>query len=94
MAERECVRAVVTGRVQGVGFRAFTRGHARELGVDGWVRNRIDGSVELVAAGSRDAVAALIDRLHQGPPASRVDGVETEAASEAAAVGDGFSVRR
>lgn len=94
MSERVGLRAVVSGRVQGVGFRAFTHGQARELGLDGWVRNRPDGTVELVAAGPRDAVATLVDRLHEGPPSARVARVETEPAAETPAEGEGFSVRR
>lgn len=65
----------VTGRVQGVGFRWWTARTARELGLGGHVRNLPDGSVEVHAAGSAEAVAALERALHSGPPAARVDGV-------------------
>ena len=76
---------VVTGRVQGVWFRAWTRAQAQALGVTGWVRNRADGSVEAVLAGSDTAVKALITALHEGPPAARVEDVQvadTEPPSE------------
>lgn len=67
---------VVTGRVQGVWFRAWTREQAQALGVSGWVRNRADGSVEAVLAGPDAAVEALIAALHVGPSAARVEDVQ------------------
>ena len=66
------VRFVVTGRVQGVGFRWFVVKQARALGVAGYVRNRDDGSVEVVAAGEAGAVEELAAALRSGPPAARV----------------------
>jgi acylphosphatase len=66
---------IVTGRVQGVSFRAWTRERAQERGVSGWVRNRPDGSVEAVISGSGEAVETLIAALHTGPPAANVDEV-------------------
>jgi acylphosphatase len=75
-------RAVVKGRVQGVGFRWFAERAARELGVHGWVRNLADGSVETVAEGDDAAVAAYLARLERGPHGSRVDGVVVEDAAE------------
>ena len=63
---------VVTGLVQGVGFRYFTVTQARRLGVQGWVRNCRDGSVELEAQGSSDAVQALVEQLAIGPRWSEV----------------------
>ena len=68
-------RLVVSGRVQGVFFRDWTVEQARVLGLDGWVRNRADGSVEAVIAGAPETVSAMIDRVRQGSPASRVDDV-------------------
>ena len=65
-------RLVVTGRVQGVFFRDWLVGEARALGVDGWVRNRADGSVEAVADGAPEMVETLIAKARQGSPASRV----------------------
>lgn len=70
------VRVVAHGRVQGVGFRWHVREAARREGVRGWVRNRPDGSVELLAAGNAPAVDRVIDAVRRGPPASRVDGVD------------------
>ncbi len=69
-------RAVVRGRVQGVGFRFFAERAARELGVHGWVRNLPDGSVETLAEGDEAAVGRYIERLRQGPRLSRVDAVD------------------
>ncbi|HIZ34800.1 MAG TPA: acylphosphatase [Candidatus Ruania gallistercoris] len=60
-------RVVVSGVVQGVGFRAATVRRAREAGVAGWVRNRADGRVDAWAEGSGDAVTALVDWLGEGP---------------------------
>jgi acylphosphatase len=67
---------VVRGRVQGVGFRWFVEREAHMLGVAGWVRNNSDGSVEVLAIGSRDQLSGLRSRLRQGPRAARVDDVE------------------
>lgn len=72
------VRAVVTGRVQGVWFRAHTRDRARELGVRGFVRNLSSGDVELVAVGEDVSVDALVQWVHQGPPMAVVHGVVVE----------------
>jgi acylphosphatase len=67
--------AVVTGRVQGVGFRFTTVDQARRLGVRGWVRNQADGSVEVEVEGDRAGVEALVRFLHRGPPGARVEDV-------------------
>ncbi len=75
-------RAVVQGRVQGVGFRYFAVRAARELGVAGWVRNLPDGSVETLAEGEAAAVERYLDKLRRGPSASRVDGVVVEDRAE------------
>jgi acylphosphatase len=66
-------RVRVTGRVQGVFFRAWTRDEARSLGVHGWVRNCSDGSVEAHVEGDGSAVDELVERLRDGPPHARVD---------------------
>lgn len=63
----------VGGRVQGVGFRAWTRAHARALGLDGSARNLADGDVEVIVGGPAEAIDALAALLRQGPPGSRVD---------------------
>ena len=65
-------RAVLSGRVQGVGFRFFAERVARDAGVTGWVRNRSDGSVETVVEGRAEAVARYFERLRAGPGGSRV----------------------
>lgn len=70
------IRAIVSGRVQGVAYRASTCTEARRLGIVGWVKNRADGTVELEAEGADDMVAALVQWCHQGPPAARVARVE------------------
>jgi acylphosphatase len=67
---------VIHGRVQGVGFRAWTEHTAGERGVEGWVRNRRDGSVEALFAGSADTVAGMVEACRQGPRGSRVDRID------------------
>jgi acylphosphatase len=69
-------RFVVRGRVQGVGFRWFVEREAHILKIAGWVRNNPDGSVEVLAIGTRDQLAGLRARLQEGPRAARVDDVE------------------
>jgi acylphosphatase len=69
-------RFIVRGRVQGVGFRWFVEREAHMLGISGWVRNNPDGSVEVLAMGTRDQLAGLRSRLQRGPRAARVDNVE------------------
>lgn len=87
------VRVVIRGRVQGVGFRDWTHGRARLLGVDGWVRNRPDGTVEALFSGSPGAVAAMLQDVQQGPPLAHVMGVaEIDVGDERAVPGD-FQVR-
>jgi len=66
----------VRGRVQGVGFRWFVEREAQTLGIAGWVRNRSDGTVEVLAQGTREQLFSLRSKLQQGPRASRVDDVE------------------
>jgi len=68
----------VRGRVQGVGFRAFAQQRARELGVQGFVRNRPDGSVEAWLQGEGGAIDRLIEHLRKGPMLARVDALELE----------------
>lgn len=76
-ADHLALKAHITGRVQGVWFRAWTRDEAAGLGLAGWVRNRRDGSVEAVFAGPRPQVEEMVRRCHHGPPAAVVDRVET-----------------
>lgn len=89
-------RIVVSGRVQGVSFRAFVEDQALMLGVEGWVRNRRVGSVEAVFAGSDEVVGRIVEACRRGPPAARVDAVEESAATDAdldlRRPGDVFSV--
>ena len=73
-----CVRCRVSGRVQGVFFRASTQREARRLGLSGYAKNLPDGSVEVLACGSEASVAELKEWLWVGPPASRVTAVECE----------------
>jgi acylphosphatase len=68
-------RYIVRGRVQGVGFRWFVDHEARSLGLAGWVRNNIDGTVEALAMGSDQQHAAFAGKLRQGPRAARIDEV-------------------
>ncbi|HTR78950.1 MAG TPA: acylphosphatase [Gemmatimonadaceae bacterium] len=70
------LHAVVRGQVQGVGFRWFVREYARERGLAGWVRNRSDGSVEVLASGEQTELQAFADALEQGPPGARVSGID------------------
>ncbi|MGY2053166.1 acylphosphatase [Methylobacterium sp. JK268] len=78
MAAKQIVRAIVRGRVQGVGFRAWTREAAAARDLSGFVRNREDGSVEVVLCGEPEAVAAVMEALRHGPAGARV----TELAAE------------
>ena len=88
----EQFRAIVRGRVQGVGFRAGTVAVGRELGLAGHARNLDDGSVEVVARGEETRLRRLLAFLHQGPPHARVDAVEVDWRDCTPAGGD-FSVR-
>lgn len=65
----------MSGRVQGVGYRYFASQRARELGLDGWVRNRLDGSVELRIEGRASDLERFAGLLREGPPLARVEGI-------------------
>jgi acylphosphatase len=80
--QRQAVRIVVQGRVQGVGYRWWAMGEARRLGIEGWVRNRIDGSVELLAIGSAPAIGRLVEACRRGPRAAVVSAVGTADAAD------------
>jgi acylphosphatase len=77
-SEQRRLTAQVTGRVQGVGFRHFTRQQARGLGLAGWVMNEPDGSVSVVAEGPADSLEALVEALRRGPAGARVREVDTQ----------------
>jgi acylphosphatase len=81
--ERKIVRVTIKGRVQGVGFRAWTEMEASARGISGWVRNRVNGDVEALFAGPAEAVEALCAACWRGPPSARVTGVDAEIAGEA-----------
>lgn len=79
----------IRGRVQGVGYRAWVADEATARGLDGWVRNRRDGSVEAVFAGPGDVVSEMIAACRRGPSSARVDAVQ-----DAAAASDMLKLRR
>lgn len=87
-----CSRCIVRGRVQGVAFRAAARRMADSLALTGWVRNLADGSVETVACGEEQALAAFRRWLHRGPPYAIVREVECEPHPDEAHAG--FVIRR
>lgn len=92
--ETDRIRAhvFVSGRVQGVYYRASTRDKARELGVDGWVRNLSDGRVEAVFEGSQESVDEMTEWCETGSRAASVERVEVE--TEQPKGEDGFEIRR
>jgi acylphosphatase len=77
MPQLKQLTAIVHGYVQGVAFRYYTRRAATQLGISGWVANRRDGTVKVVAEGNEVALQALLSFLHEGPPAAHVQRVET-----------------
>jgi len=87
----------VRGRVQGVGYRYLVEREAQLRDLEGWVRNRRDGSVEAVFSGSADAIAATIAACRRGPSSARVDALQDEAANpdmlDLRTAGEQFSVR-
>ena len=91
MTDRARAHVYVSGKVQGVYFRATTREEAREHGVDGWVRNLDDGRVEAVFEGPKEDVESLIEFCHRGSKAARIDDVEVS--YEEPQGEDGFRVR-
>lgn len=74
----KAVHVLVSGQVQGVAFRQSTRRHARQLLLDGWVRNDREGRVEIFAQGDEDSVNQLVDWLWTGPPYAQVTGLESD----------------
>jgi acylphosphatase len=90
------LRIIVSGRVQGVGYRLWCVSRATALGLDGWVRNRADGTVEAFFMGAEDGIASVREACAIGPPMARVDRVDAfEADAEALALASrqgGFAV--
>jgi acylphosphatase len=80
-------RLRITGRVQGVGYRAWAMRRAHGLGLSGWVRNRIDGSVEALVSGDENAVAAMIEVARDGPFGARVSDVAVAEAEDDGSTG-------
>ena len=80
-AKRAIRRVTIRGRVQGVGFRAWAEHEAQRRALEGWARNRRDGSVEAVFAGPPETVADMIEACRRGPPMSRVDALDTQDAN-------------
>ena len=85
------IRVVVSGRVQGVGYRAWAERRARELGLSGWVRNRRDGTVEAVFGGPADKVDDMVGQCRRGPARARVEVLERHDEPEMPA--PGFMIR-
>ena len=92
MTDRVRAHVFVSGRVQGVFYRANTREAAHERGINGWVRNLPDGRVEAVFEGSEPAVESMIEWCHTGSPAASVEDVEVDYEEPGGL--DGFSIRR
>lgn len=84
---RKVVRASITGRVQGVSYRAWTVQEAGRLALDGWVRNRPDGSVEALFAGAPEAVDQMLQKCWRGPPLASVQDIRMETAEDPGQVG-------
>ena len=77
MSDTVAVEARIRGRVQGVWYRSWTEGEATRLGLSGWVRNEPDGTVSALFVGPRPAVEEMLAACREGPPAARVDAVES-----------------
>jgi acylphosphatase len=82
----------VSGRVQGVSFRAFTYESATDLKLTGWVRNLTDGRVEIVAAGTEKAITQLLEKIKKGPAGARVESVKESKAEEKEKLADHFEI--
>ncbi|SHH48172.1 acylphosphatase [Bradyrhizobium erythrophlei] len=82
-------QVMITGRVQGVGYRAWVEHQARKHNLEGWVRNRRDGSVEALFAGPPEIVSDMVAQCRRGPSSARVDAVQDEGASP-----DALNLRR
>ncbi|WCL55669.1 acylphosphatase [Gimibacter soli] len=80
MNERTAIKVRIHGKVQGVWYRGWTEGEANRLGLHGWVRNRIDGTVEALFVGDGPQVEAMLALCREGPPAAKVEKLVTEPA--------------
>jgi acylphosphatase len=89
--ERPTLRLTIRGRVQGVGYRVWARDEARRLALDGWARNRRDGSVEILAIGSDEALGLFVSTCWRGPATAAVTLVERTVTEDDRSVG--FDVR-
>ena len=87
------IHIIVTGRVQGVGFRYFTVRCANDLGISGWVRNLPDGSVETAIQGQGEKIEEMIGRLREGPGAANVSSLEIEEIESGSEELSGFAMR-
>lgn len=76
MSQRRRFTALISGRVQGVGFRYYAERQAKRLAIAGCISNLADGTVEIVAEGNEEALERLLDWCHQGPPSAAVDAVQ------------------
>jgi len=92
MTDRTRAHVYVTGRVQGVFYRASTRDAARERSVDGWVRNLDDGRVEAFFEGPTEAVEAMVEWCHEGSDRARVEDVDADYGEPGGI--EGFEIRR
>jgi acylphosphatase len=93
MSETRTISVVVTGRVQGVSYRAWTQSEARVRGLAGWVRNRADGSVEAVFSGPSDVVGEMVALCRSGPAGARVADVTARDGGDLPP-GGGFQILR
>ncbi len=78
MPEAARLHAIITGRVQGVGFRFFVIRNAKQLGLAGWVRNRTDGAVEIIAEGDKQDLQRLVSKLKIGPPTAWIEDISMQ----------------
>ncbi len=83
---------IVTGRVQGVGFRYYVHKKANELGLKGWVKNTVDGHVQVMAQGDESVLDTLVDYLYVGPPLARIDKI-SKVETQLSSVFHNFSVK-
>lgn len=88
------MRLVVSGRVQGVGFRWFVREAARQHRLAGWVRNRPDGSVELEASGDDGAFRQFVEEIREGPPGAHVDEIRELSSNQTETLPQPFTIIR